>query len=81
MQFLKRLFDFYLNSSIHVALAVCSLTWITLVDFNSGVDLNIIYFIFLATISGYNFVKYFVSSSVPEYPKDRRYPAHPKHQQ
>ncbi len=59
MQFLKRLFDFYLNSSIHVALAVCCLTWITLVDFNSGVDLNIIYFIFLATISGYNFVKYF----------------------
>jgi hypothetical protein len=59
MQFVKRLFDFYLNSSIHVALAVCCLTWITLVDFNVGVELNFIYFTFFATITGYNFVKYF----------------------
>jgi hypothetical protein len=59
MQFVKRLFDFYLNSSIHVALAVCCLSWITLVDFNVGVELNFIYFTFFATITGYNFVKYF----------------------
>jgi len=59
MQFIKRLFDFYLNSSIHVALAVCCLSWITLVDFNVGVELNFIYFTFFATITGYNFVKYF----------------------
>lgn len=59
MQFLKRLLDFYINSSIHVALAVCCLTWITLVDFNVGVELNFIYFTFFATITGYNFVKYF----------------------
>ncbi len=59
MQFIKRLFDFYLNSSIHVALAVCCLSWITLADFNVGVELNLIYFTFFATITGYNFVKYF----------------------
>jgi len=59
MQVLKRLFDFYINSSIHVALAVCGLVWITLLNFNVGVDLDFIYFIFFATVTGYNFVKYF----------------------
>ncbi len=59
MQVLKRLFDFYINSSIHVALAVCGLTWVTLLNFNVGADLDFIYFIFFATITGYNFVKYF----------------------
>jgi len=59
MQFIKRLFDFYLNSSIHVALAVCCLSWVTLADFNIGIELNLIYFTFFATITGYNFVKYF----------------------
>lgn len=59
MQIIKRLFDFYINSSIHVALAVCGLVWVTLLNFNVGVDLEFIYFMFFATITGYNFVKYF----------------------
>lgn len=59
MRVLKRIFDFYINSSIHVALAVCGLTWVTLLNFNVGADLDFIYFIFFATITGYNFVKYF----------------------
>ncbi|WP_347922658.1 hypothetical protein [Pontimicrobium sp. SW4] len=59
MQVLKRLFDFYINSSIHVALAVCGLVWVTLLNFNVGVNLDFIYFIFFATVTGYNFVKYF----------------------
>jgi hypothetical protein len=59
MQVLKRFFDFYINSSIHVALAVCSLVWVTLLNFNIGVHLDFLYFIFFATITGYNFVKYF----------------------
>ncbi|PTM08306.1 MAG: hypothetical protein DA407_08340 [Bacteroidetes bacterium] len=59
MQVLKRLFDFYINSSIHVALAVCGLTWVTLLNFNVGADLDFMYFIFFATVTGYNFVKYF----------------------
>lgn len=59
MRVLKLIFDFYLNSSIHVALAVCALVWVTLLDFNVGVDLEFIYFMFFASITGYNFVKYF----------------------
>jgi len=59
MQVLKRLFDFYINSSIHVALAVCGLVWVTLLNFNVGANLDFIYFIFFATVTGYNFVKYF----------------------
>jgi hypothetical protein len=59
MHVVKRLFDFYVNSSIHVALAVCGLVWVTLLNFNVGADLDFIYFIFFATVTGYNFVKYF----------------------
>jgi hypothetical protein len=59
MQVLKRFFDFYINSSIHVALAVCGLVWVTLLNFNVGVDLDFVFFVFFATVTGYNFVKYF----------------------
>jgi hypothetical protein len=59
MQVLKRLIDFYINSSIHVALAVCGLVWVTLLNFNVGADLDFLYFIFFATVTGYNFIKYF----------------------
>ncbi len=59
MKFIKQLFNFYLNSSIHVAISVFSLTWITLIEFNISYDANILYFVFYASITGYNFVKYF----------------------
>ena len=59
MKFIKQLFNFYLNSSIHVALSVFSLTWITLIEFEIPYDKNLLYFVFYATITGYNFVKYF----------------------
>ena len=59
MRMLKQILDFYINSSIHVALAVYSLSWITLKQFDVSYDENILYFIFYATITGYNFVKYF----------------------
>jgi hypothetical protein len=59
MRVLKKLFNFYLNSSIHVALAVYSLTWITLLENDIPYDENVLYFTFYATITGYNFVKYF----------------------
>ncbi len=55
----KKLLNFYINSSIHVALSVYSLTWLTLVEFNLSYDENVLYFVFYATITGYNFVKYF----------------------
>lgn len=59
MVILKRIFNFYLNSSIHVAIGVYALTWITLLQFGVEYDKNSLYFVFFATITGYNFVKYF----------------------
>ena len=59
MQRFKQLFNFFIQSSIPVALSVCGLVWVTLLNFHMGVDLNFLYFIFFATITGYNFVKYF----------------------
>jgi len=59
MKGLKQVFDFYLNSSIHVALSVCSLCYITMLEFNLDVDMVLLWFVFFATITGYNFVKYF----------------------
>lgn len=59
MKFAKQLFNFYLNSSLHVGLSVYALTWITLIDHHISYNDNILYFNFYATITGYNFVKYF----------------------
>lgn len=58
MSFLKQLFDFYINSSIHVALSVCALVGVTLVVFGIPNDEAVAYFAFFGTIVGYNFVKY-----------------------
>ncbi|TBN12463.1 UbiA prenyltransferase family protein [Hyunsoonleella pacifica] len=59
MKVLKQLFNFYINSSIHVAIAVYALTYVTLLEFNLYYDIDVLYFVFYATITGYNFVKYF----------------------
>lgn len=59
MKGVKQVFDFYLNSSIHVALSVCSLCYITMLEFNLEVDVILLWFVLFATITGYNFVKYF----------------------
>ena len=59
MRIFKQLFDFYLNSSIHVALSVFALSWLTLATFNISYDKVVLCFIFFATITAYNFVKYF----------------------
>ncbi len=59
MKYVKSLFNFYINSSLHVALSVYALAWITLIKFDLPHNEDILYFIFFATITGYNFVKYF----------------------
>lgn len=59
MMYLKQFFNFYINASIHVALAVYSLVRITELYFGFPYNENLDYFIFFSTISGYNFVKYF----------------------
>ena len=58
MQIFKRLFDFYINSSIHVALSVYVLAKMTQFIFHIADDSAVCYFAFFGTIVGYNFVKY-----------------------
>lgn len=59
MQSIRRFFDFYLNSSIHVALGVLALSWVTFLEFDLSVNKVFLGFVFFASITGYNFVKYF----------------------
>ncbi len=59
MRVFKQLLDFYIDSSIHVALSAFSLTWVTLIKFEQPFDKWVLLFVFFATITGYNFVKYF----------------------
>lgn len=59
MTLLRQLFDFYINASIHVALSVFSLTWITFMEYQIPHDTDVLCFVFFSSITGYNFVKYF----------------------
>ncbi|WP_223170271.1 UbiA prenyltransferase family protein [Maribacter aquimaris] len=59
---MKRLFDFYLDASIHVALAVVSLVKATTFFFNVELDGHLMYFVFFGTIVNYNFIKYGVEA-------------------
>jgi hypothetical protein len=59
MAILKRFLNFYINTSIHVASSACALTWITLIQFGIAHDENSLFFVFFASVTGYNFVKYF----------------------
>ncbi|MBC7523148.1 MAG: hypothetical protein H7239_01715 [Flavobacterium sp.] len=67
MKFFKLLVDFYINSSIHVALAAISFLMMTQSMFKLPLDNSIIYFAFFGTIVGYNFVKYDALVRVKKY--------------
>ncbi len=58
MKFLKALFAFYINSSIHVAFAVLALLALTVFEFNLSITNELWVFVFLGALTGYNFVKY-----------------------
>ena len=58
MKVLKQILNFYINSSIHVALSCLSLVKITYLMLNISADNSIAYFAFFGTIVGYNFVKF-----------------------
>jgi hypothetical protein len=58
MKVLKTILNFYINASIHVALAVYAFVRITEIYFKLSYNENLDYFIFYGTITGYNFVKY-----------------------
>lgn len=59
MNSIKSGFDFYINSSIHVALSVFSMTYVSLLEFGLSIDWLLLWFVFFSTITGYNFVKFF----------------------
>lgn len=58
MLWFRRLFDFYLDASIHVALAIVSLVMVTSLYLDISVDSHLLFFLFFGSISCYNFVKY-----------------------
>jgi hypothetical protein len=58
MKLLKPILNFYLNSSIHVALSCYALVQITFHVFHIQYDEPMALFVFFGTIVGYNFVKY-----------------------
>lgn len=58
ISFLKKIFDFYIHGSIHVALAVYALVQMTFHFFHIAYDAPMAAFAFFGTIVGYNFVKY-----------------------
>lgn len=58
MNLSSRIFSFYINSSIHVALSVVALTYITVLEYDLPVNWELLAFVFLGALTGYNFVKY-----------------------
>ena len=59
MHILKRFLDFYIQSSIHVGLAVLSLVYITVFPNEMVKHSSYLGCVFFGTIVGYNFLKYF----------------------
>ena len=55
---LKKIFDFYIKSSLHVALSAYALVSMTMYFYNISENLEVKAFAFYGTIVGYNFVKY-----------------------
>ena len=69
MAILKRIFDFYLQSSLHVALSVYALIRITELLFHLQPNPYMGGFGFFGTIVGYNFVKYDAMARADKYRK------------
>lgn len=55
---MRRIFDLYLQSSIHVSLSIGALTAISYLQFDLPVDFVLLVFTFSSALVGYNFIKY-----------------------
>lgn len=62
MRWIKTVFDFYIDASIHVALSVTSLFLLTTWFLERPPNYNLLIFICLSTIVCYNFIKYGVEA-------------------
>lgn len=58
MLFIKRIIDFYIDSSIHVAVAAYAMLWVSLLNFHIPYIEALGYVVFCTTVVGYNFIKY-----------------------
>ncbi|WGK63580.1 hypothetical protein [Croceiramulus getboli] len=58
MRWIKSFFDFYIQASIHVSIAVLSLIAITAHRFSLDLSSDFYFFVFCGSVTGYNFVKY-----------------------
>lgn len=74
MKIFKSILDFYINTSIHVAVAVFCLVKITAIDLNTSINLNVQIFVFFATIVAYNFLKYFEVFQKKVFTVQKNYP-------
>ena len=62
MKWLKRIFEFYLDASIHVAFAIYALLQITFQTLGIPTSYHLSFFLFFGSISCYNFIKYGVEA-------------------
>ncbi|VXB74426.1 UbiA prenyltransferase family protein [Maribacter litoralis] len=62
MTVIKKIFDFYLDASIHVSLGIFSLAHVTALTLNINVPKELYFFIFFGSIACYNFVKFGVEA-------------------
>lgn len=74
MKIFKSILDFYIYTSIHVAVAVFCLVKITAIDLNTSVNLNVELFVFFGTIVAYNFLKYFEVFQKKVFTVQKNYP-------
>ena len=58
MNFLQKIIQFYIKSSLHVALAVFCLLQITFITSHIKFDFDFSFCVFFGTVLGYNFLKY-----------------------
>ncbi len=58
MNWLRRIFNFYLDASVHVAFAVFSLVRVSEIILNISGNAHLAWFLFFGTIGCYNFIKY-----------------------
>jgi len=58
MLYLKKILDFYINSSAHVSLSALALTAMTVQFYAISDSFHCLLFVFCSTLVGYNFVKY-----------------------
>lgn len=59
MRLIQQILNFYINSSIHVSLAVVSLSAVSCLEYDLNYDNDLLLSLFYASICGYNFVKYY----------------------